>query len=63
MDKDESYASMLTRIGLAVDEFTPDPSEVTVEDAVKLAMAELYELRAYKIRQEIYKKYPETYGV
>ena len=48
----ESYSQMLGMIGGLVIEFCDHP-ECTTLDAVKLMKAELLELKAYKMRNEV----------
>lgn len=50
------YSSMLSAVDLEVGEWC-DNSETTTVQAVRLMKAEIYELRAYKLRNEVWRTY------
>lgn len=50
------HSQMLGRIAALVEEFCDHP-DCTTFDAVKLMKAELLELEAYKMRNEVWKLY------
>lgn len=54
----EGHSRMLSQISGEVEEWC-DNSETTTLQAVRLMKAEIYELRAYKIRNEVWKTYTE----
>lgn len=56
--QDEINHTMLSQIAGEVDKWC-EWDECTTLEAVQLMKAEIYELRAYKIRNEIYKGIPE----
>ena len=54
----ERHSSMLSAICTEVEDWC-DNSETTTLQAVRLMKAEILELRAYKIRNEVWKTYTE----
>jgi hypothetical protein len=58
LDELEKHSAMLGQICGVVDEFC-DHEDCTTLDAVRLMKAEIYELRAYKMRNEVWKKYSD----
>ena len=56
MSEEKDYRRIVTMIGLDVAPWC-EYEEMTVDDAVKIMIAEIYELRAYKIRGEMSNKY------